>query len=78
MRTVGAFMLHVEPATAASPVRVSIALPGAAPDDRSVLQLTPGCMTLDELEACINALQDDLDVLRAEARRAFTSSTGHA
>jgi len=35
-------------------------------------------MTLDELEGCINALQDELDVIRAEARRAFASGTGHA
>jgi hypothetical protein len=41
-------------------------------------------MTLDELESCINALQVEhalqveLDVLRAEARRTFTTSTGHA
>jgi hypothetical protein len=35
-------------------------------------------MTLDEFEGCINALQDELDVIRAEARRAFASSTGHA
>jgi hypothetical protein len=26
----------------------------------------------------INALQDELDVLRADARRAFTSKRGHA
>jgi uncharacterized small protein (DUF1192 family) len=35
-------------------------------------------MSLDELEGCINALQDELDVIRAEARRVFASSTGHA
>jgi hypothetical protein len=32
----------------------------------------------DDLEGCINALQDELDVLRADARRAFTVSAGHA
>jgi hypothetical protein len=37
--------------------------------------MTPDCMTLDELESCIHGLQDGLDVLRAEARRTF-SSTG--
>ena len=31
-------------------------------------------MTLDELEGAINALQDELDVLRADARRAFTEA----
>jgi hypothetical protein len=35
-------------------------------------------MTLDELEGLINALQDELDLLRAEARRAFDSTAGHA
>jgi hypothetical protein len=35
-------------------------------------------MTLDELEGYINALQDELDVLRAEARRTFTGGTGYA
>jgi hypothetical protein len=35
-------------------------------------------MTLDELEGCINALQDELDVIRAEARRVLVSSTGYA
>jgi hypothetical protein len=30
------------------------------------------------LEGAINALQDELDVLRANARRAFTVSAGHA
>jgi hypothetical protein len=40
--------------------------------------MTPDCLTLDELESWINGLQDELDVLRAEARRVFTSSTGYA
>ena len=31
---------------------------------------------LDELEGAINALQDELDVMRADARRAFTVSAG--
>jgi hypothetical protein len=35
-------------------------------------------MTLDELEGCINALQDELDVIRGEARRIFIASLGHA
>jgi len=48
------------------------------PDARGILHLTPDCLTLDALESCINTLQDELDVLRAEARRAFTASTGHA
>ena len=78
MRTAGVFTLHVEPATEALPARVSIALSGAVPDARGVLHMTPDCMTLDELESCINGLQDELDVLRAEARRTFTSTTVYA
>jgi hypothetical protein len=79
MHLTGAFNLHIEPGTEAHPPRVSIILlPGAVPDDKGLLHLTPGCITLDELEGCINALQDELDVLRADARRAFTVSAGHA
>jgi hypothetical protein len=78
MRPAGAFTLLVEHATEAVPMRVSITLTGATPDVHGVLHLTPGCMTLDALESCINGLQDELDVLRAEARRVFTSHTGHA
>ena len=67
-----------EPATEALPARVSIALNGAVPDARGILHMTLDCMTLDELESCINDLQDELDVLRAEARRIFASNTGYA
>ena len=78
MRTTGAFTLHVEPATEALPARVSIVLTGAVPDAKGILHLTPDCMTLDALESCINALQDELDVLRAAARGVFDSTAGHA
>jgi hypothetical protein len=60
------------------PPRVSVVLPAAGPDRDGVLRLTPQCMTLDELEGAINALQDELDLMRADARRAFTISAGHA
>ena len=60
------------------PARVSITLTGTAPDAHGILHLTPDFMTLDALESCINGLQDELDVLRVEARRVFTSKTGHA
>ena len=78
MRTTGAFTLHVEPATEAMPARVSIVLSGTVPDAPGALRLTPDCMTLDQLESCINALQDELDVLRAVARGVFDSTAGHA
>jgi hypothetical protein len=78
MRTAGMFVLDLEPETTAMPARVSIALTGAAPDHRGVLHITPNCMSLDELEGYINALQDELDVIRGEARRIFVASVGHA
>jgi hypothetical protein len=78
MRTAGVFILSVVPETASTPTRVSIGLARGGPDHRGVLHVTRQCMTLDELEGCINALQDELDVIRAEARRTFASSTGHA
>jgi len=78
MRTTGAFTLHVEPATEAMPARVSIVLTSAVPDAKGIHHLTPDCMTLDELESCLNALQDELDVLRAVARGVFDSTAGHA
>ena len=69
MRTVGAFTLHVEPASGAIPPRVAIVLANGGPDDQGRVRLTPGCITLDELESAINTLQDELDMLRADARR---------
>ena len=78
MRTAGVFILDIQPETASTPTRLSIALTGGVPDLRGVLNVTRQCMTLDELEGCINAIQDELDVIRAEARRAFAGSTGHA
>jgi hypothetical protein len=78
MRTAGVFVLHVEPETPTMPARVSLALSGAVPDHQGVLHVTRACMTLDELEGCINALEDELEVARAEARRLFAVNTGHA
>ena len=78
MRTAGMFVLNVEPETAAMPKRVSIALTGAVPDHHGVLHVAPNCMSLDELEGYINALQEELDVIRGEARRIFIASVGHA
>ncbi|HET9397084.1 MAG TPA: hypothetical protein VFO36_13635 [Nitrospiraceae bacterium] len=63
--------------TDTQPRRVIIALEGT-PDPGGMFALSPECMTLDQVEGCINALQDELEVLRAEARRLFTGSPGHA
>jgi hypothetical protein len=70
MRPLSTFSLHVEP--------VSIAVSSLTRNHLGILRLTPECMTLDELEGYINALQDELDVLRAEARKTFTGGTGYA
>ena len=76
MRTLGLLTLRVQKGSDAEPARASIAL--LAGEGRDPVQLTPDCITLDELEACVNALQDELDLLRAEARRVFASGPGHA
>ena len=75
---VGAFTLSVEAAEGPLPPRVSITLVGAAADQEGVIHLTPTCITLDELEGCINALQDELDLMRAAGRQAFAGGAGHA
>ena len=77
MRTLSTFSLHIEPATEVRPACVSIAVSSATRDHLGVLRLTPDCMTLDELEEHINSLQDELDLLRAEARRTFTGGIGY-
>jgi hypothetical protein len=74
MRTAGTLTLHIEPASGAMPARVAILLANVGADDQRHVRLTPDCMTLDELEGQINALQDELDLLRADARRAFELS----
>ena len=78
MRALSTFTLEVRPGEDHEPSRVSVVLTSAIPDADGVLRLTPPCMILDELESAINALKDELDVLRADARRAFTISAGHA
>lgn len=78
MQPIGAFVLHVEQETETQPLRVSICLSGVTSDARGVLRISLDCMRLDDLEGCINALQDELDLLRAQARRVFTTGAGHA
>ena len=78
MRALTTFALEIKRDDDREPSRVSVVLPAAAPDTDGVLRLTPQCITLDELEGAIYALQDELDVMRADARRAFTVSAGHA
>jgi len=77
MRPLSTFALEIQRGEDHEPSRVAVVL-STAPDADGVLRLIPRCMTLDELEGAINALQDELDVLGADARRAFTVSAGHA
>ena len=75
MRALSTFALEIQRGEDHEPSRVSVVLASAVPDPEGGLRLS---MALDELEGAINALQDELDVLRADARRAFTVSAGHA
>ena len=78
MRASGAFELHIEPETDTHPAKVTVVLRGAKPDEHGNLAMTPECMSLDVLEGCLNALQDELDMVRAEARRVFIQAAGRA
>jgi hypothetical protein len=78
MRLTGTFSLNIEAASGPLPARISVVLAGAVPDENGVVHLTPDCATLDELENWIHTLQDELETLRADARRAFMVSAGHA
>jgi hypothetical protein len=78
MRTAGVLCCMLSRKRPLYHAALSIALTGAEPDHQGVLHVTPNCMSLDELEGCINALQDELDVIRGEARRIFIASVGHA
>jgi hypothetical protein len=78
MRALSTFALEIQQGEDHEPSRVAVVLTAATPDTDGVLRLTPKCITLDELEGAIDALHDELDVLRADARRAFTVSAGHA
>ena len=66
MRPLSTFALEIQRGEDHEPSRISVVL-STAPDAVGVLRLSPQC-PLDELEGAINALQDELDVLRADAR----------
>lgn len=71
MAQLGILELQVEEGTDTSPTRTSIVLTQEARDRNGRLHVTPDCVTLDELEGQINALQDDLDEMRRQARRIY-------
>ncbi len=79
MRASGAFQLVIAPETHTRPMRATVVLVDARPDEHGTVRMTPECMSLDVLEGCLNALQDELDMVRADARRAFMRrGVGHA
>jgi hypothetical protein len=70
MRLIETFLLDIRPGDDEGPAKVRIAVPHmAAAGGR--MYLTPACISLDEVEGQINALQDELDQLRERARRAY-------
>jgi uncharacterized small protein (DUF1192 family) len=71
MHSVEVLGLSVRLGEAHMPALASITLQKEVRDDSGRLRLTTECASLDELEGQINALQDELDQLRAQARRVF-------
>ena len=71
MRVSEVVQLDIKPETDTHPMKVRVVLPGATPNEHGAIPMTPECMSLDVLEGCLNALQDELDLVRADARRAF-------
>jgi hypothetical protein len=71
MQQFGAFELEIRPGTPENPAGVKIALLRYTRGEDGRLFITPECMSYDEIEGQINALQDELNELRDRARRAF-------
>lgn len=71
MQLFGAFELEIRPGTPDNPAGVKIALLRYTRGEDGRLFITPECMSYDEIEGQINALQDELNELRDRARRAF-------
>ncbi len=73
MHTPNTFGLFIQPGDTTAPARVSIVLQHLPQAEDGRLFITPECTSLDELEGQINALQDDLDQLRARAEAGFST-----
>ena len=71
MHTLGTFALYIRPGDPLTPARVRIVIQDHLTHEDGRVFITPECTSLDELEGQINALQDDLDEIRARAKRAF-------
>jgi hypothetical protein len=74
MHLIGAFELDIRPGDPNTPAHMRIALQRYAMDEDKRVFITSDCASLDEIEGQINSLQDELDELRARARRAFQSA----
>lgn len=71
MQLFGAFELDIRPGTPENPAGVKIALLRYTRGEDGRLYVTPECLSYDEIEGQLNALQDELNELRDRARRAF-------
>ncbi len=71
MCILGAFELEVRPGSPDNPAAVKLALLRYSRGEDGRLFITPDCVSFEEIEGQINALQDELDELRDRARRAF-------
>ena len=71
MNRVGSFELDIDLGDENLPARVKVVLRQVATGPNGEIAVTPECTSADGIEACINALQADLDELRARALRAF-------
>ena len=67
----GTLELEIRPGTPDNPAGVKIALLRYTRGEDVRLFITPECVSFEEIEGQINALQDELDELRDRARRAF-------
>ena len=74
VRATGTFTLRIQRNEDHEPTRVAVIILCAMPEADGTVVVTQDCMTLDDVESCINKLQDELDLLRVEARRAFERS----
>jgi hypothetical protein len=63
--------LENRPGTPDIPAAVKSALLRYTRGEDGRLFITPDCVSFEEIEGQINALQDELDELRDRARRAF-------
>ena len=71
MHLLGALELEIRPGSPDNPAAVKIALLRYTRGEDGRLFITPECVSFEEIEGQINALQDELDELRDRARRAF-------